>query len=501
MNECLYQELHIFESWLLFFRHFAMKKFSKYSWLLFLLLTEVSFCQEATTSANAKWLMTIADHAIKAKSFREGFHHAPYGFALYYSKSDSLNIPFLVYVPKSYDSSKSHSLIVYLHGGVAGIDSFQYKNASFASNEPIFSIAEKYSDIVLYPFGRKDFGWVKQPAAFENIMTEISEVEKYYNIDRNNIFLGGMSNGGSAAFWFITNHPQTFKAFYAFSAMPKLYQSEINFQNIKQNKPLYSVNAKNDAGYSFSKVKAIYEEHKREAAGWHFDSIATGNHGFIYDDSGWVVMNDLFEELNVFSYKQKSIYDSIAQLLKQVDYDDQKYRNNIDVVQGKYGGGSKEMKSLFRTMSMADSLNLIIVEKIIDENGWLGADEIGEQANNTLFMVIQHNDLRTQETYLPVMREAVANNKAKASDLALLEDRVALREGRSQIYGSQVSWNMETNIYIILPITDPDNLDKRRAAVGLDSYTDYLKGIGLTWNLEQYKKDLPEIERQFKSKK
>lgn len=195
------------------------------------------------------------------------------------------------------------------------------------------------------------------------------------------------------------------------------------------------------------------------------------------------------------------LYDSIRKVLIQVDIDDQKYRNEMDAVQEKYGGDSKETKDLFKNMGISDSLNLIIAEKIIDKYGWLGADEIGNQANTALFMVIQHNDLKTQEKYLPVIREAVRNGKAKASDLALLEDRVALQEGRSQIYGSQLSWNLKTNTYIILPIIDPDNLDKRRAAVGLMAYADYLKGLNIMWNLEQYKKDLPEIEKQFKLKK
>lgn len=93
------------------------------------------------------------------------------------------------------------------------------------------------------------------------------------------------------------------------------------------------------------------------------------------------------------------------------------------------------------------------------------------------------------------------NGKAEAMDLALLEDRVALKEGRSQVYGSQLSWNLQSNTYIICQLLTPDNLDERRAAVGLCSYADYLKVIDITWNLQQYTKDLAKIERQFRAKK
>ncbi|MDQ2753520.1 MAG: alpha/beta hydrolase-fold protein [Bacteroidota bacterium] len=475
-----------------------MKKLFKYNWLFLLLMTTSSYGQDIAKTTNKNWLETITNNAIAKPKEDENFYHAPSGFALYFTKVDSLHVPYLVYIPKNYDSAKPSSLIVFLHGAVISIDSFQYNNASFAQQEPIFLVAEKHNAIVLYPFGKKDFGWVKQQAAFENILTEISAIEQVYNINKNNVFLGGMSNGGSAAFWFITYHPQLFTAFYAFSAMPKLYQSEISFKNISKNKPLFSINAKDDEGYSFDKVKSVYEQHKAEAKGWHFDSVETGNHGFIYNDSGWSVVNDLFVKLNNFSSKQKATYDSIAQVCINVIADDQKFRNELDDVREKHGAQSKEMKSLFTNMSIADSVNLLIVKDIISKYGWLGADEIGNLANNTLFMVIQHSDLKTQEAYLPLMRKAVKNGKAKASDLALLEDRVALKEGRSQIYGSQLSWNLKTNTFIILPIIDPDNLDKRRAEVGLVQYAIYLKeSCNLTWDIEQYKKELPEIKRQF----
>ncbi len=468
--------------------------------LLFFLVT-VSFGQDTSKVINQTWLQTIKNNAVSNDLPHGCFHEANKGYALYFSKADSLRVPYLVYVPGNYDSSKPHSLLVFLHGGVVGIDSFQYQKASFVSGEPIFSIANKYNDVVLYPFGRKDFGWVKQQAAFENIITELSAVEQIYNIDRDNVFLGGMSNGGSAAFWFITYHPELFTGFYAFSAMPKLYQSKINFKNLTVQKPLYTINAKDDEGYSFANVKSIYEQHKTEAPGWHFDSVASGDHGFIYDDSGLNRMTSLFTKVNTFSLARKAVYDSLMHVLFQVDEDDQKYRNEMDEVREKFGGKSPEMKKLYYNMSIADSLNLIIAEKIINKYGWLGADEIGSQANKALFMVIQHSDLAVQEKYLPLMRAAVKNGKADACELAMLDDRVALHEGRSQIYGSQLSWNLQTNTYLFFPIMDPENLDKRRASVGLELYADYLKRVGLVWNLDQYKKDLPKIERQFKMQK
>jgi hypothetical protein len=175
--------------------------------------------------------------------------------------------------------------------------------------------------------------------------------------------------------------------------------------------------------------------------------------------------------------------------------EDQKYRMQIGEFGQKYGFESKEIKALWKTMEEKDSLNLLEVKAILDQYGWVGEDKVGSQANSTLFLVIQHADLPTQQKYLPMMRQAVKAGKAQSSDLALLEDRVALGEKRRQTYGSQIGEDSTGTSYV-LPLNDPDNVDKRRAAVGLGPLADYVKRWGITWSVADYKKQLPKLEKR-----
>jgi hypothetical protein len=193
----------------------------------------------------------------------------------------------------------------------------------------------------------------------------------------------------------------------------------------------------------------------------------------------------------------KATRDSIIQLLFKVDASDQQYRNQIEGVREKHGAESKEMQELFGRMKRTDSLNTIIVSGLIDKYGWLGAKEIGEQCNVTLFLVIQHAELDDQDKYLPVLRDAIKKGNARAKDLALLEDRVALKHGNPQIYGSQVIWNMKENTNVVAPLADPDHVDKRRALIGLGPLGEYVSAFGIEWNVEKYKKDLPQITANF----
>jgi tetratricopeptide (TPR) repeat protein len=178
--------------------------------------------------------------------------------------------------------------------------------------------------------------------------------------------------------------------------------------------------------------------------------------------------------------------------------DDQAIRRQYIAAQKEFGHQSKQVDSLSKIMLYKDSINLIQITEILDKYGWVGSDKVGGQANHTLFLVIQHADLKTQQKYLPMMRAAVKNNNASSSALALLEDRVALAEGKKQIYGSQIGYDSETNKSYVLPLEDPDNVDKRRAKMGLGSFADYVKRWDIVWNSEEYKKQLLLIEAKQK---
>jgi hypothetical protein len=181
-------------------------------------------------------------------------------------------------------------------------------------------------------------------------------------------------------------------------------------------------------------------------------------------------------------------------ILDTIYQEDQKYRQQIGEIKKKYGWDSPQIKDHWKIINEKDSINLIKIVKILDERGWLGSDVIGKQGSSCLFLVIQHSDLKVQEKYLPMMRDAVVKKKASASSLALLEDRVALRQGKKQIYGSQVGRISGSDEYYVSPLEDPDNVDKRRAEVGLGTLQSYINNWNIKWDVEAYKKRLPEFE-------
>lgn len=170
----------------------------------------------------------------------------------------------------------------------------------------------------------------------------------------------------------------------------------------------------------------------------------------------------------------------LARELDSIYTEDQKYRQKIAEVEKEHGFQSPQMQDLWKVIMKRDSANLIRVTAILDQYGWLGRDVVGIQGNMTLFLVIQHSNQATQEKYLPMMREAVKKGNAQGANLALLEDRVALGQGKKQIYGSQIHQEPSTGKYFVAPIEDEANVNKRRAEVGLEPLEKYAK----RWNID-----------------
>ncbi|WP_316851244.1 DUF6624 domain-containing protein [Pedobacter agri] len=151
--------------------------------------------------------------------------------------------------------------------------------------------------------------------------------------------------------------------------------------------------------------------------------------------------------------------------------------------------------SLRAVMRQTDIINLRQVKKIIKEKGWQSPQMVGMNAAQGLFLVIQHADLQTQLEYLLMIQEVEKKGEILSSNLAILEDRINVRQGKIQFYGSQVFIDRLSGKQYPYPIADVDNLDTRRKSMGMPSMQTYLKD----WDTERYKKDLPMIEQLVKA--
>lgn len=167
-----------------------------------------------------------------------------------------------------------------------------------------------------------------------------------------------------------------------------------------------------------------------------------------------------------------------------------------------YGADHKLVKKQDLIIDENHAINEKKVKRILNKYGWPTKEMAGERGNWTICNVIQHSDNKVRLQYLPMMRQAVKDNKLEPRFLVRAEDRIATERGDLQIYGGQMKYYPETKSFNLWPILDPENIDKRRTAIGLDSIAIFLKNrFNFDWNLEEQIKRTKEFELAKQKKK
>lgn len=168
--------------------------------------------------------------------------------------------------------------------------------------------------------------------------------------------------------------------------------------------------------------------------------------------------------------------------LEDLRMQDQTIRLLLPDVETRFGRESKAY-NWFRNelMPRNDSIVLDQVITLIEEKGWLGIQEVGELANQTLWLVIQHAPLEIQKKYLPLLEASVMEGESKARYLAFLQDRILMRQDEKQIYGTQSLWDTTKKQNVIWPILNPENVNQRRKEVGLEPIEAYAQANGFLY--------------------
>ena len=173
--------------------------------------------------------------------------------------------------------------------------------------------------------------------------------------------------------------------------------------------------------------------------------------------------------------------------LELIAVEDQTLRLMLPDVAERFGSTSSEEKYIWSLIHRQDSICLIRTTKILDEHGWLGKSRVGSQANQAIWLVIQHAELEKQEKYLPLLKKSVEIGESEGWHLAFLEDRILMRNKKSQIYGSQATWDKTIGKMKIYPIEDVKNVNKRREKIGLEPIEEYAKQNGYIFDQKMMK--------------
>lgn len=116
----------------------------------------------------------------------------------------------------------------------------------------------------------------------------------------------------------------------------------------------------------------------------------------------------------------------------------------------------------------------MVKEYVSTIGGWPTISEFGEEVTVAFWHLMQHSiDADFQKDMVEEMQKLPAS-EVRAKDLARTIDRIRMKEGKGQLYGTH--FRIKDGQLLENPIDDFDQVDKRRKEIGLEeTYEEFKK--------------------------
>lgn len=195
---------------------------------------------------------------------------------------------------------------------------------------------------------------------------------------------------------------------------------------------------------------------------------------FLTDDERWQAVEA--QQLDRLAGQVTGTFDrAYARELLRIRMNEWAYRYHIMLAYRTLGPESPITTALSKVMSEHHEADEARLLPLLDAHGWPELSAVGEEAAFAAGNVVNHSDLATRQRYLPLLEAACERGEADWSRYAHILDRTELELGHPQVYGTQMELDEAAGRYEPRPIADPEHVDERRAAKGMEPLADQLR--------------------------
>lgn len=158
----------------------------------------------------------------------------------------------------------------------------------------------------------------------------------------------------------------------------------------------------------------------------------------------------------------------------------------------------QKSKELALQMKKTDKENQQFVSELLDNCGW--PKGLPAENNHTIFLVIDHAETAYANKYFPYIKQQAELGIILKSDLATLQDRIMLKKGKKQLYGTQ-TFKVGPIIHV-WPVDNINGLSERRKAMGLPPMDEYIQTVKnryrskVEWNRSLTVEDAQQLMRK-----
>ena len=148
----------------------------------------------------------------------------------------------------------------------------------------------------------------------------------------------------------------------------------------------------------------------------------------------------------------------------------------------KLGPGSPVVSALRRLQNIIREKNLQELEILLKEKGWPKKSQVGKEASEAAFYVLQHSNGYTQQKYISMFEKCCRENEGNWQQYALMFDRMRMNQNKPQRYGTHAYLDPRAGrINELYPLEDENKVDEWRKEIGLEPLKDYLTRTGIKY--------------------
>ena len=193
--------------------------------------------------------------------------------------TDGTEFPYIVLVPEGYDPARAYPVEFNLHGGVS--------RPRTEPGEPLWrqgydGLRDPERIVVVPAAWDEAFWWFDNQA--DNVPAILKSIKQTYHVDDNQVYLTGVSDGGTGSYFFAFMQPTEWTAFLPYIGNPGVLQNPagqvsypLSFDNLA-GKALYIVNGENDPLYPARSVQRYIDYMARAGVEHIFKVIPNGGH-------------------------------------------------------------------------------------------------------------------------------------------------------------------------------------------------------------------------------
>ena len=201
------------------------------------------------------------------------------------------SVPYYIYIPKNYSNDLPTKLLIYYKGGWISRDSLPNNVAKeIIIDNPTFKYLDKYNVVEVFPALENKLA-IYGFYGYKYLRLILADTKKILNIDDNQVYLAGFSDGGSTVYNIAFLRPSQYASFFSINGT--INNSNMNYPNFS-SREITTYSGLKDELVNYHFPLSIAEKANEFGANWKIRLLDKGHFYFPYEKE---ILPDMFNQM------------------------------------------------------------------------------------------------------------------------------------------------------------------------------------------------------------